>query len=290
VGTTKGLDQFQRVVGELSDENLFSEAGTVTFRQIVVTSKDVLGKSIGELIPNLQSGLVVTRVARGDLELAAVPTVKVQFGDVLTVVGPGDGIDKAAVQLGNSLHALNETHFIPFFLGISAGIALGTLPIPIPGLPQPLKLGLAGGPLLVAILVGRLGHLGRLVWHMPRNANLAFREFGIALFFASVGLLAGPTFFVTVCSTTGLLWLFAGVCVTVLPLLIVATVARSAYAMNYVELAGLLSGSMTDPPALAFASAICKSEAPAISYAAVYPLTMLLRIMAAQILAVALVG
>ena len=153
-----------------------------------------------------------------------------------------------------------------------------------------MKLGLAGGPLIVAIIVGRMGQIGKLVWHMPRNANLAFRELGIALFFASVGLLAGPTFFSAACSFAGLEWLLAGTCVTVVPLLVVGVFARRAYALNYVELSGLLAGSMTDPPALAFASSACESESPAVAYATVYPLTMLLRIMAAQALAVILCG
>lgn len=194
------------------------------------------------------------------------------------------------VERESSVQALGETHFVPLFVGICVGIVLGTLPIPIQGLTQPLRLGLAGGPLIVAILVGRLGRIGRLVWYMPRNASLAFREFGIALFFASVGLLAGPSFFGTVCSTTGLLWLAIGAFVTIAPLVMVGFFARKALTTNYVTLAGLLAGAMTDPPALAFANGICRSEAPALAYATVYLLTMLLRIMTAQILAVVLRG
>jgi putative transport protein len=206
------------------------------------------------------------------------------------VVGPKDVIVQAAAYLGDSLQALNETHFVPFFAGIFLGIALGMLPIAIPGLPQPLRLGLAGGPLIVAILLGRQGRIGRLVWHMPRNANMAFRELGIALFFAGVGLLAGPTFFSTAFSFTGILWVVVGVFVTIVPLVAIGVFARAKFAMNYVELSGLLAGSMTDPPALAFANGICRCDAPAVAYAAVYPLTMLSRIMVAQFLVVALCG
>ncbi len=177
------------------------------------------GTAISELDLDARYGVTLTRVTRGEIEMTAVPTLRLQFGDVLQAVGPDEGISQAEAQLGNSMHALNETHFIPLFAGIAAGIALGTLPIKVPGLPQPLRLGLAGGPLIVAILVGRFGRIGRLVSHVPRSANLALREFGIALFFASVGLMAGPTFFSTVFSLSGLLWLVAGVCVTVLPLL-----------------------------------------------------------------------
>jgi len=290
VGTSDGLDQFQKVIGESSDDNLTAEAGQVTSRRVVVTRTDALGKSMDEFVAALSSEVVITRVTRGEVELPATNDVCLKFGDTLLVVGTEEAIDTAAAQLGNSLHALNETQFIPFFAGISLGVALGTFPIPIPGLPQPLKLGLAAGPLIVAILVGRVGRIGRLVWHMPRNANMAFREFGIAIFFASVGLLAGPAFFSVVFGETGLLWLAAGFAVAVIPLSIVGVVARAAFSMSFVDLTGLLAGSMTDPPALAFAGNLCRSEAPAVAYATVYPLTMLLRIVSVQLLAIFLCG
>jgi putative transport protein len=290
VGTPHGLDQFERVVGSTSDENLLETAGSVAYRRVVVTNKAVPGKSIEELDMELPYGIVVTRVIRGDLEMTAVPALRLQFGDALLVVGPENVIGQAAEYLGDSVHALNETHFVPLFAGICLGIALGTLPIAFPGLPQPLRLGLAGGPLIVAILVGARGRIGRLVWHVPRSASMAFRELGIALFFAGVGLMAGPTFFSTAFSLTGILWVVAGACVTIVPLVVVGSFARAKLGLNYVELAGLLAGSMTDPPALAFANGICQSEAPAVAYATVYPLTMLLRIMVAQFLAVLLCG
>jgi putative transport protein len=290
VGTSHGLDQFERVVGRSSEANLLESTGSVTYRRIVVTNKDVPGKTIAEVDLELPYGVVVTRVMRGDLEMTAVPALRLQFGDALQVVGPQNVMDQVAEYLGDSVHALNETHFVPLFAGIALGIALGTLPIAFPGLPQPLKLGLAGGPLIVAILVGARGRIGRLVWHIPRSASMAFRELGIALFFAGVGLMAGPTFFATAFSLTGILWVIAGACVTVVPLAVIGTFARAKFNMNYVELSGLLAGSMTDPPALAFANGICQSEAPAVAYATVYPLTMLLRIMVAQFLAVLLCG
>ena len=229
-----------------------------------------------------------TRVTRADLEMSAVPGLRLQFGDQAQIVGVPDDLDKAAAAVGNSLKELNETHFIPFFLGITLGVALGTLPIAFPGLPQPIKLGLAGGPLIVALILGRVGRIGRQVWHMPVNTNLAFREFGIALFFAAVGLGAGANFFVTVFSATGLQWLLAGACVTVLPLMLIGIFARAVLKMNFMDLSGLLAGSMTDPPALAFASNIAGSDAPTIAYATVYPLTTLLRILSAQVLAIVL--
>lgn len=164
------------------------------------------------------------------------------------------------------------------------GIVVGTLPISVPGLPQPVRLGLATGPLVVALGLGRLGRIGRLASHMPLNANLAFRDFGIALFFAAVGLAAGPTFFATVVSPTGVAWMLSGVCVTALPLLVVGSLARLVWKMNFVTLGGLLAGSMTAPPLLTFTNELAGSDAPTVAYAMVYPLTMLLRVLTAQAL------
>ena len=288
VGTRAGLDQFERIVGRRTEEDLVLAESGLTFRRIVVTDRHVLGKTVGELNLDDRFGVAVTRVTRADLEMSAVPGLRLQFGDQVQIVGAPADLDKAAVTLGNSLKELNETHFIPFFIGIALGIAVGTLPIPFPGLPQPIKLGLAGGPLIVALILGRVGRIRRQVWHMPVNTNLAFREFGIALFFAAVGLGAGAKFFATVFSVTGLQWLLAGACVTVLPIVVIGIFARAVLKMNFMDLSGLLAGSMTDPPALAFASNIAGSNAPTVAYATVYPLTTLLRILSAQVLAIVL--
>jgi putative transport protein len=288
VGTRAGLNQFERVIGQRCDEDLVLPESNITFRRVIVTNRDVLGKSVGELDLGDRLNVAVTRVTRADIEMSAVPGLRLRFGDVVQIVGTNADLDKAAAALGNSLKELNETHFVPFFIGITLGILLGTLPIPIPGLPQPLRLGLAGGPLIVALILSHVGSIRRQVWYMPVNTNLAFREFGIALFFAAVGLSAGAKFFTTVFSATGLQWLLAGVCVTVLPLLIVGVFARVALKMNFMDLSGLLAGSMTDPPALAFASNVANSDAPTVAYATVYPLTTLLRILSAQVLAIAL--
>jgi putative transport protein len=290
VGTVAMLDRFQQVVGRRSDEDLLQAPGGLTSVRVVVTSKRARGKTVRELGLDHLYGVVVTRMTRADLEMSAVQDLRLRFGDVLQVVGDQASIQKATVFLGNSLTELNETHFIPLFIGIALGIALGTLPIALPGFPQPLRLGLAGGALIVALALGRLGRIGRLVWHMPANVNLAFREFGIALFFAAVGLMAGGKFFSTVFSPVGALWLFAGLLVTVPPLLVVGVFARAVLKINFVALSGLLAGSMTDPPALAFASNISRSDAPTVSYATVYPLTMVLRILSAQVLALLLCG
>lgn len=288
VGTGSGLDQFQLVVGQRSNEDLSLEESLITFRRVAVTDRKVLGKSVGQLELGERFDVAVTRVTRADLEMSAVPGLRLQFGDQVQIVGRSEDLDRATKVLGNSLKELTETHFIPLFIGIVLGIALGTLPIVIPGMPQPVKLGLAGGPLVVALILGRIGRVGRQVWHMPVNTNLAFREFGIALFFAAVGLNAGAKFFVTVFSATGLQWLIAGLAVTMVPLLLVGIFSRVVLKMNFMDLSGLLAGSMTDPPALAFASNISGSDAPTVGYATVYPLTTLMRILSAQILAIVL--
>jgi putative transport protein len=288
VGTRAGLENFQRVVGRRSDEDLRRAPGNVTFRRVVVTHRDVLGKTLGELALDTRHGVVVSRVTRADIELAAADDLRLQFGDMMQVVGDEASLEKTAKRLGNSVKELNETHFIPLFIGIFLGIVAGTMPIAFPGLPQPVRLGLAGGPLIVALVLGRFGYIGKFVCHMPVNANLAFREFGIALFFAAVGLAAGPTFFASVFSSDGLLWFGTGLCITIVPLMLAGLFARIVLKMNYAVLTGLIAGSVTDPPALAFATNVTKSDAPTVAYATVYPLTTLLRILCAQVLALVL--
>ncbi|MCK6459752.1 MAG: putative transporter [Planctomycetes bacterium] len=290
IGTAKGLEQFARVVGRVVDADLLSSAGPLTSRRIVVTKSDALGKSIRETGLGQVHGVTATRVNRAGIEMTAGPDLRLQFGDVLDVVGQPDDIAKAAAALGNSMKALNETQFIPLFLGIALGVVAGVFPFAFPGLPVPVRLGLAGGPLILAILLSRIGHIGSLVWHMPASANLAFRELGITLFLACVGLKAGERFFETVFTLEGAVWLSAAVLVAMAPLVLVGAYARRVLRLDFVTLTGLLAGSTTDPPALAFAGSLAGSDAPSVAYATVYPLTMLLRILVAQILALALCG
>jgi putative transport protein len=263
--------------------------GNIDEREIVVTREEVLGKTLGELSLNESGGVVISRLTRADIALPVVPAMSLQFGDVLQAVGDKQSLDRAERLLGNSIKALSETRFVPLFLGIVLGIIVGTAPIVFPGLPQSLKLGLAGGPLVVALVLGRLGHIGRLVFYMPVNTNLAFRQFGIALFFPAVGLSAGPTFFGAVFSASGLAWLGAGLCVAVAPLMLAGIFARLALHMNFAVLGGVIAGSMTDPPALTFVNNLTRSEVSMLSYVTVYPLTTLLRILAAQVLALSLI-
>jgi putative transport protein len=265
-----------------------ASARTVMERTIAVTRRNVLGKTIGELALD-PGGVTVTRITRADIALVAATDLPLQFGDMVQVLGDEQSVKQAETLLGNDVSEISQAQFIPLSIGIAAGIIVGTMPIVVPGLPQSVQLGLAGGPLVVALGLGQLGRIGRLVFYMPVSTNLAFREFGIALFFAAVGLAAGPTFFATAFSVTGLLWLGAGVCVTVLPLLLTGIFARSVLRMNFATLGGLLAGSVTDPPALMFVTHLAKSDAPTLAYVTVYPMTTLLRVLAAQALALTLI-
>ena len=284
VGTQSGLRQFAIVVGRQSEEDLLNSGVGVTARRVVVTHKEALGQSLRELDLRQRHGVTVTRITRGDLEMAASPDLGLRFGDVVQVVGDSDDVASASATLGDSVKELNETQFIPLFIGIALGVVLGLIPISIPGMSAPVRLGLAGGPLIMGIVLSRLGHVRGLIWHMPLPANLAFRELGITLFLAAVGLKAGEKFFSTVFTQAGLIWLLCAMAVTMLPLLLVGAVARGVFKLNFTALSGLIAGSTTDPPALAFAARITKSDGPYVAYATVYPLTMLLRIVTAQTL------
>jgi len=284
VGSPAAVENFRLIVGKVSDLDLMKAPGAVEFRRIIVTRKASLGKSLRQLALHTKYGVVVSRVQRADLEMSATADLRLQFGDTLQVVGDKDGLDQASKIVGNSPKDLGHTNFLPVFAGIAMGVAVGLIPFALPGLPVPVRLGLAGGPLVVAIILSRIGRIGSVVWYMPPGANLALREMGIVLFLACVGLKSGSKFMDTLLSQDGVLWLAAGFVITLVPILVVGIIARLWMKLNYVVITGLVAGSMTDPPALAFANALTKSDAPSISYASVYPLTMLLRILCAQVL------
>jgi putative transport protein len=290
VGTAKHLHAFCLIVGSESAIDLMRTQGRVGFRRVLVTRREAVGKSIANLGLETIYGVTITRVLRANVEVAAAPELKLQFGDSLHIVGDEQNITKAADVLGDSLIALNKTDFIPFFLGILFGVLAGLAPIHFPGLPVPVRLGLAGGPLLVAILLARLGKAGPLVWYMPSTANTAMREMGIILFLACVGLKAGEHFVPTLLGRDGLVWCAGALAITLVPLLAMGIFARLVLKMNFIVICGLFAGSMTDPPALTFANAITKSDSPSVAYATVYPLTMLLRIIVAQTLVLLLAG
>ncbi|MGB4415601.1 MAG: putative transporter [Paludibacter sp.] len=257
-------------------------------RRIVITRSVINGKTLGSL--KLRSVNVnCTRVIRSGFDLLANPNLVLQVGDRVVVVGDPESIKRVETMLGNTLKRLDEPHIITIFVGIFLGILFGSIPIFIPGMPMPVKLGLAGGPLVVAILLGRFGSKLKLITYTTQSANLMLREIGITLFLASVGLASGGKFVETVVSGNGLLWILCGFIITTLPLLIVGIAGRKFMKLNYYTLMGLLSGSMTDPPALAYSNSIAGNDAPSISYSTVYPLTMFLRVILAQILILAFV-
>jgi putative transport protein len=283
VGPEEGLDGLRVVVGAEAGVDLKALPGSVTNRRLIVTQSEVYGKELGELDFFSAHNVVVTRVTRGGIEFSPTPGFRLQFGDILMVVGESPEIDLVAAKVGNSNKALNSPQLIPFFIGIALGVIVGSIPLALPGLPAAVKLGLAGGPLVVAILLSRVASTGPLVWHMPTNANLMLREVGITLFLAAVGLKSGSKFVEVLLGGDGLRWMLYGVVVTAVPLVLVGVVARAWKKLNYAELCGLLAGSMTDPPALAFAQQTTGSDAPAVAYATVYPLVMLLRVFSAQL-------
>ena len=284
VGTPEALDDFVVVVGEVSEVDLLQTNGLLTSQRVLVTSKAVYGRTLRELELSERHEVTVTRITRADMELPARANIRLQFGDLLFVVGQKANIDAAAKVLGNSVKELNHTNFIPVFIGIALGIVLGSIPLHVPGVPSAVHLGLAGGPLLVSILLSHIGRVGPLIWYMPPSANLALRELGIVLFLSCVGLKAGEHFVETLMNGSGLQWMAVGAAITFIPLLLAGIVARVFMKDNFTNICGLLAGSMTDPPALAFANSITGSDAPAVGYATVYPLTMLLRIVVAQLL------
>ncbi|MDR0535747.1 MAG: putative transporter [Puniceicoccales bacterium] len=259
----------------------------VSARRVFVTAANAIGTRLGALRLPERLNVVATRVGRGGRELPASRNLVLQAGDLVTVVGTPTGLDGAARVLGDSLKALNHPHFIPLFLGLAAGIGLGVQELHIPGVPAPLKLGLAGGPLLVALVTGSLLRVGPLVFYLPPNALLFMRELGIALFLACVGLKSGPGFWPSILAGGGA-WVLYGAVLTVVPLLVVGVLARKVWGMNYLTLCGVLSGAMTDPPALCFAQGVTRSEGAAVAYSLVYPLTMFLRILTAQLLVILL--
>lgn len=284
---TPDVTLIQSLIGEqiAMDEKVWKHGGEAHLekRRIVVTKSSLNGKHIGELHLRETYNVTITRVVRAGVELVATYGLRLQMGDVVVTVGRKNDLDQVAAILGNSVRRLDHPNLLPIFIGIFLGVLLGSLPILIPGIPQPVKLGLAGGPLIVAILVARYGPKFKLVTFTTNSANMMLREIGISLFLASVGLGAGEGF-VEALTDGGYWWIFYGLIITVVPLLIVGFIARRIMKIDYFSIMGLLSGGMTDPPALAYANSLASTDRAAVAYATVYPLTMFLRIFAAQIL------
>jgi putative transport protein len=284
VGPQLELDKLRLIIGHESALDLRVMTGAVAVQRFVLTNKNLIGTSLEDLALEHKHNVRFTRISRSEVDLPNPTRIRLQAGDVLTVVGEEPALRSVGQFVGNSVKDLNDAHVLPVFIGIALGIVAGSFPLYVPGIPAPIRLGLAGGPLLAAILLSHIGRVGRIVWHMPQNANMLLREIGIVLFLACVGLKSGGQFIDTLVHGAGFYWMFCGSVITLLPLLIMGTIARLFLKMNYLTICGVLAGSMTDPPALAFANSTTRIEAPAVSYATVYPLTMLARVICAQLI------
>ena len=277
-------DAMKAFIGPIVEMDWEAIPSPIVSRRVVVTKPEYNGRTIGSLRLRMGYRLNATRLNRAGVDLLVTPNLELQMGDRLTVVGRKEDIARLASRLGNSMKRLNEPNMITIFVGIFLGILLGSIPLSIPGMSSSMKLGLAGGPLVVAILIGRFGHKMKLVTYTSTSASLMLREIGICLFLASVGIEAGGDFAKTVFTGDGLLWVLWGFLITFLPMIIIGIISRWRYKLNYFTIMGLLSGSMTDPPALAYANKVSGNDAPAVAYSTVYPLTMFLRVLTAQLL------
>lgn len=251
-------------------------------KRILVTRSSINGKTLGQIHFSSAYGVNVTRVTRQGMDLFAIPSLSLQVGDRIMVVGPEDAVNRVAAVMGNSIKRLDAPNIATIFVGVFIGILFGSIPVAIPGIPVPIKLGIAGGPLIIAILIGRYGYKVHLVTYTTTSANMMLREIGLMLFLASVGIKAGDGFLETVIQGDGVKYVYTGFLITIIPILIIGIIARKKYKFNYFTIMGMIAGTYTDPPALAYANSICSKEAPSIGYSTVYPLSMFLRIFTAQ--------
>ena len=266
------------------------EAQPMVSRRIIVTKPSMNGKTLGKMHFSSVYGVNVTRITRHGIDLFAGRNHHFHIGDRVMVVGPEDNVKRVEEIMGNSANRLNAPNIATIFVGILVGIIFGALPFAIPGMPVPMKLGIAGGPLIIAILIGRFGYRVKLVTYTTTSANMMLREIGLVLFLASVGIKAGAGFWDTVVQGDGLKYVYSGFIITVIPILIMGTLTRLRYKFNYFTIMGMLAGTYTDPPALAYANQLCNREAPAVGYSTVYPLSMFLRIFTAQLLVLIFCG
>ena len=271
-------------IGPKLDIDFEQQDQPLVSKRILVTNPDINGKSLASMHFSSVYGVNVTRVTRQGMDLFASAGLPLQVGDRIMVVGPEDAVDRVANKMGNSIRRLDTPNIATIFVGIIIGIVFGSLPLAIPGMPVPMKLGIAGGPLIIAILIGRYGYKIHLVTYTTTSANMMLREIGLVLFLASVGIKAGANFFETVVQGNGVLYVLTGFLITIIPILIVGPIARLRYKFNYFTIMGMIAGTYTDPPALAYANSVCSKEAPALGYSTVYPLSMFLRIFTAQII------
>ncbi len=284
VGTKDNIHNLQILIGAESNIQLQELKSDIAGRRVLITHQKIVGKTIQDLRLRDHFNVTATRISHDDYELPATPNTIIYYGDSLWIIGEPESIENFSKYVGDSPHALNHPFILPIFTGMLLGIIVGQIPIPLPGIPSPIKIGLAGGPLLVAIFASRLGRLGHVIWYMPTSANFVMRKFGISMFLAAVSLKCGGNFIATVMSPDGLNWFLWGAAITILPLLIVGSFALWRMKLNYLTICGMLAGSLTDPPALAFANSLSNCNAQSVAYSTIYPVVMILRIISAQIL------
>ncbi len=286
VGPKNSIEKLCIFIGSTSNIALEQIDSDITGRRMVITNQKAVGKTVQELNLRQSFRVTATRISHDNFEIPATNNTILYYGDSIWVVGEHEDLDKFSKYIGDSQTALNHPFILPMFVGMFLGIIVGQIPIYLPGLPSPIKIGLAGGPLIVAILASRLGRFGHVVWYLPTSANLVMRKFGISLFLACVGLKSGAHFVETVMTTQGLIWFLWGCAITIIPLMIVGAYALWKMNLNYLTVCGLLAGSLTDPPALVFANNLGQSNAQSVAYSTIYPFVMILRIISIQILVI----
>ncbi len=284
VASKEDFATLELVIGSRSNTDLTQKPSNLVSRRIVVTQSDIANKPVRELVQKISGYYNITRVNRAGIEFIATGNTTLQIGDIVTVVGREESVLNFASLLGNSLKRLDHPEIAPIFFGIVLGVILGSIPIVIPGIPAPVKVGLAGGPLIIALIISRFGGRFHLATYVTHSANLMLREIGIVLFLASVGLSSGERFVEILSKGDGLMWMLYGAIITAVPLIIMGFISKLVFKKSFFETCGLMAGASTDPPALAFASHMAGCDAPAVTYATVYPLTMILRILCAQFL------
>lgn len=283
VGPSDSMESLKLLIGGHTTIDLRGTGGRIITSHAIVTKKDIIGKTLSELSAD-EYGVAITRIHRGEVVLAASPEVELRFADSLTVVGEKEGVEKFLWLVGNSTKDVDHPQLIPVFVGLALGVLVGSWPIHIPGMSTPIRLGLAGGPLIVAILLSRVGRIGHMVWYMPSGTNFILREIGITLFLACVGLRCGDQFAASFASGNGWVWMGIGAAVTMIPLIIGMLYARWVHRTNFLAACGIMSGSMTSPSSLSFANQMAPSSAQSVSYATIYPLVLILRVIVVQVL------
>lgn len=290
IGTADRVDRFRTIAGRYSDLDLPRLPSAIFIRRVVVTRTSIVDRTLEDLALEDRYGVIVTRVIRSGLEFTPPPGLRIQFGDRLLLVGTEATTAQAARELGDSVQSLDRPHIIPVFFGIALGVLVGSIPLSLPGVPAPVRLGLAGGPLLVAIALSRFGRIGPFLSYVPNPAKKLLADLGIALFLGCVGLRSGERFWEVLSSGQGWAWMGWGALITLVPIVVVGVASRALWGLDFVSLCGLLSGSMTDPPALAYATDLVGDDSASMAYATVYPMTMLLRVLLAQVMVLVFLG